>query len=666
MQHQRVVCALIASLGFLVAALAAAETPATPSAAAAELVAQEELRVAVEQAFELSRAPSESADEAMFNFVAAADALEQTGPDVVPFVIDELDQTRPGTFLFCAYTLGRLGTPQAKAALKRAMERAEQQRGKFAKNRKAWAGYALGLAGEAEAVRLLNEGRHVVGHFPVYGEMSSIEIAAVQTAPESVPLLLEQVDRLGEDETLPIERGFVIRALGRTRDPRAVPKLIEVMQTDPLEPMRRQALRSLSRINAPEVQPALIAALGDEGSLVRKSAALALDTLQFPSSVEPIVAHLETEQNAMVRGPLYHALAVLRGPQALGMLSAHWPSPDPVDRLSLIRAVGQMRSAETLDILKQALGDTDSRVYLQALSALRSLGTPEAVKILLERLRDPRWPLAQTSIELLGDLGESAAAPTIAERLLKQELAGVVTDPSAKPRIALMCETLVALGYHSALEGLRGATGRQTDGGLVLDLEDVIARLELIRRNGDDVKAWIDASRAPGESTRLLAYRRLGELGGPAAAATLAERFGRVETAEGVTILEALGRVDTPAARELVRRVLLAAEFDGLEQEPLRAMAAWSARRLAGPDMLDALEASVERRDGRDAIVGVYLAVAAGKDATPTLTRSRLRLMRYMSGWRGKELARLDRILQDLPAGRSIEKYDVAPPFMPY
>lgn len=229
MQESRSILILGALLLF--PAVGSAADPAPPSVPVAEeLIRQERLRSALEQALALYQSPADGGAEENENFVQAVDDLVRVGPDVVPFLVTELDQAVPTSYFFSAYALGRLGTPEAEAALRRAIERANEEAGDYALTRKGWAVYGLGLMGAGDAVALIYEGRHRTGGLPMHSGMNVLEATALQTQPDCVPILLELVDRLAGDPDRRAERVSVLRALWRVSPPAAVPKLKEVMK----------------------------------------------------------------------------------------------------------------------------------------------------------------------------------------------------------------------------------------------------------------------------------------------------------------------------------------------------------------------------------------------------------------------------------------------------
>jgi HEAT repeat protein len=298
---------------------------------------------------------------------------------------------------------------------------------------------------------------------------------------------------------------------------------------------------------------------------------------------------------------------------------------------------------------------------VRACAALGKLGTPEALALLTSAIGAPEWVRAQSVIETLIEIEHADAAPRIAARLLDGELAGVVDDPRLRSRVEILLRALVELRYAGPLERLAAATERQIDAALVRMLNRSLEQLRLIKEIDDDVDRWLAASRSEDEAVRLLAYGRLAEIGDPRAAGPLAERFGRTEPAEGVEILRTMASLDSPGSRELVRRVLTAPAFDGVRYMPLREMAAWAAKRYGGDEMVALLRLAVERQEGRDAKVLIYLALLDGRATLPVLERWRIPRMRYLRWGRGLEQEKLDWVARELVAGRSLDSVDQPP-----
>lgn len=637
-----------------------AQQPGSPASAAAELIERERLRQTVEEAIELYTRPVDDGRVEVENFVKAGDLIVGAGPGVVPLLANELEQCVPNTFFLCAYALGRLNTPEAEAALRQAVEKAESENGTYASYRKAWTLFGLSLMGKADALDLLNDGKHVSGSVPMHGSWAALETIALHTYPESVPRLLEQLDLLAEDPEMLTQRIQVLKALWHLPHPSAVSKLTELMD-DPNPKIRGGAARALGAIATPEAAAALLTALADENVTVRKMAAWSLKHHQPQVEPSAIIAKLDSEEDPGVRRSLYGFLARSGGRAVLEPLVAHWGHRDGSDRASLLQAIGSVGGEEAIEFLKRGLQDPDGRVVSFAAAEIGKIGSKAAIDLLIEGLSSPRWVVVQECVEQLQKLRMERAAPMIARRLVEAELATTLKEARLRHHVELLCETLVKIGYHKVLDDLRKQKEIQVDTSLISFLDKTILRLETIKKNRRKAKAWIETMKSSEEVLRILAYDRLGMIGGTAAARALAASFGRVEQHEGVEIMKALGGIDAEPSQELIERVLLAPQFDTVSRADLRDEAAWSARRIGGDRMFEALKSSAERRHGRDAKVLVYLAVLGGDRALPVLNEYRLQRMVYVSWESGKELETIDWIIRQLENGRPIASLDTPP-----
>ena len=618
-----------------------------------ELLEQERLRSRVEEAFNLFWGPADSGGEKNDNMVEAAGMLVEIGADAVPYVADELRQDAHRTFPFCAYALGRIGNDEAVAALREAVRRAEEQPRDSAKSRKAWACYGLGLAGQVDAVDLFNEGHHQAADVFVHFDTSMLEMAALFTAPESIPRLHAQLERFAQDEERRTAAVWTLRALRRIGDPSSVPALLATLDS-PRSIVRREATSALGVMETPEAVAGVMRSLGDPQINVRFAAAVALEQL-LPQEQRPaIVTRLQKEEDPNVRGVLYRVIARMGGPAAYDDLAGFWGRENNDDRRFLVEALRILGDPRAVAIYRDATDDVEARVALLALYALADVGGREATRVLLDEIDSLRSTNAVIAIAQLVRLEEPEAGPPIAARLLG-ELAVSILDPVVREEVYSLGDALAGIGYHQVLDDLRAGTERQRDATLVRYLDRLIARLEALRDAGDDVTAWVAHVTSPVAEQRLLAYDRLGRIGGPEAAKALISQFGRVDVEEGRAIMRAVSRIDAEPVYELLERVLTHPAFDGARRGVLREEAAWAASQLGGQRMLDALRRAVERRDGRDGKVFLYYANLAGQDALPLLRGLRVTRLRYLKWTRSVESDRLDRAARDIVHGRPLE-----------
>lgn len=635
---------------------AAQETPLpTPQ----ELVEREKVRPRVEALLGALTAPPKPGEERP-SFHQVCNALIEVGPAVLPFMAAELDLPTEQSFHVAAYVSGRVGGPAAIESLRKAIAVADAEEGPFAEAKKQWAVFGLALAGSTDAIDLALTGKHRVAWPEFYEEMRLLEVIAGALGPPAVPVLLRRLDALASDEQGKGDRIFVLRALTRVADRGAVPS-VQKLLSDPDARIRGEAVATLGKLGDPSVADRLLAALDDPDSGVRSQAALAILDLKPSAKTKEILARLETLADADLRGRLYETLAELRGDNTLEAFRSHWNRPDPYERALLLYAIGRLGDRKALPLLRLAVAEGDLNVVIQAIRAIVAVGGEGALDTLVALAGDPRQVVANVAVESIIDLRVKRGGPRIAGRLLAI-LAEDVLDFRMRDTVRLHAEALVAVRYTEPLDDLRTAAARQSDPEIRAAADAAVARLALLVANRDDVAKWAASTGNPDPSFRRLAFERLGEIGGKAAASALVAAFDKATGIDDqVEIVRAMGSVPSPEVSALLVRLLEDAAWDDESRAPVRAMAAWSARRLGGGAMIDALRRSAERRRGQDGATLVYLAQLGGEPTLPTLRAVRHERLARFDWARGHEQNQLDWLLREMAAGRSIRKLDVPP-----
>lgn len=621
---------------------------------AQEQIEYERLRAAVESHLE-------SIARDRVDPLVGIERLVALGPGVVPFLEPELSAPGVPFYLIATLVLGRIPTPESEAVLRRAVAAADEEVTSIARQKKACAAVALALQGCAEAVDLLDAGKIRAGRFDYFERMSALEVSAQLTAPASIPRLEAQMERYAADPGASRDLGLVLAAMGRLADPSVLPKIVPFLgHASPL--VREEAMRALRRIADPGTTGDVFRALTDEKKIVRLEAAQAIVNLRPADRVPEILDRLDVEQDVFVRALLYDAIADLRGQAAIDTLRRHWGRPDPIDRASLVQAVASIGSTKGLNLARVALRDPDVTVALAGAKALGDIGGAGARETLLAAVADPRPAVAQTVVATLVKLRERRAGPRIAKRLLEDYLSRPLTNGSEFGYVFALGDAVVDLRYTEDIDALRERIAAQPDGAISGWLRGIVQRLERLRDLGNDGERWTALAASEDPALRKLAYARLGEIGGAEAAKALAAVLDRVDTEEAPDVLLALGKSGAPGeAAPPVERILTDAAYDDAKHQKSRAAAAWAARRLGGSGMAAALRASAERRAGADAPVLVYLAVLEGKQAVPSIRACRNARLGRFDMMRGREQDRLDRIVRNLLAGRSIAGFDVPP-----
>ncbi len=639
-----------------------ADEPALPprTAASEQVVERERQRAVFLELLDEFAAPVENADAYIDRANDLFERMLSDPPAYAPFLAEELERDRRATFDFCAVALGRMPAAEADWGLRRAVARADEETGDFPRARKVTALWALGFHGQADALDLVDQGRHRVSEVTVHESMSLVEAVAFQTVPDSIPRVLRLIERFLADEERRWLVAYPLAALRRIADESVVPALLPLLEHDDAA-VRREAARTLRTMETPEAVAALIAALADENLIVRQLAADSLAAIAPPARADAIAGRLAGEGDARVRDGLRRALAAARGPRALALLEAEWDRhEDVVERRSIAGAAGSIAHPRAVPLLSRALADADAVAASSAASALGHIGGQAALASLREAVPHASDLLLRALVRQLLSRRDTLAGPAVAERLFRIVHEPIV-DPAIRTRVEFLAEAVVGLRHASSAPRLRQAIRVQTDPQLVARLEESARRLELLEALASDVERWSAAAADPDAGIRRLAVERLGEIGGTRAIAALEHRFAEADGPDRVEILRALAGTGSAAARPLLERVLLTPEFDGVAASRIREMAAWAARRVGGRAMFGLLRTAVERRNGRDATVTLYAALTGGAEAIPLLERQRRGQLRFLGWDRGRHQERLDTVLRSLRAGRSLAVFDRPP-----
>jgi len=199
----------------------------------------------------------------------------------------------------------------------------------------------------------------------------------VAAGDQAVPVLLEKVGATNRQQ-----REYVIAALGTLKAPSAVVPIGRVLADRSLE-RRYVAAWALGEIGSPDGIPALLAALDDPNTEVRRYATRALIKINRPA-VGPLIEHLRTAKGESAAGAI-RALGDIADPAALEVLLAHIDGPQRADAFL---ALGKLRDPRAEVALLKGLQDTDWKVRMNAAMALGPLGGPEAAVALTKTLDD--------------------------------------------------------------------------------------------------------------------------------------------------------------------------------------------------------------------------------------------------------------------------------------
>jgi HEAT repeat protein len=209
------------------------------------------------------------------------------------------------------------------------------------------------------------------------GLSDRIYTMVVEIGERAVPLLVPHVD----DENKQV-REYVIAALGTLKIVDAIPAISDVLANKMME-RRYVAAWALGEIGDAAGVPALLAALSDENSEVRRYATRGLIKLN-KLSVEPLLDYLADAEGEGAAAAI-RALGDITDKRALNVLLKQ---AEGQQRAEAFLALGKLRDGRAESALISGLEDADSQVRMNAAMALGPLGGPAAAEALSKTLED--------------------------------------------------------------------------------------------------------------------------------------------------------------------------------------------------------------------------------------------------------------------------------------
>lgn len=260
------------------------------------------------------------------------------------------------------------------------------------------------------------------------------------------PDILELLPRLGDDDAG--VRRIALIELADLEDPDGLPWLIRALGEDGADEVRAEAARLLEAWEEPAVVEGLCVALTDRDHKVRVAAAQSLSQLKTTQAGRDILPWAE-HADVFVRSSALRALRELRladsAPVALQALNDSQASvrreavgilgwlkqttalpelarllrddPDTEVRRVAAGALGFAHDESVLYALEAALGDQQWQVREEAATTLGKLGLPQAGPVLVAALGDEYWQVRLRAARSLGKLAYAGAVPALIELL---------------------------------------------------------------------------------------------------------------------------------------------------------------------------------------------------------------------------------------------------------
>ncbi|GFK95520.1 hypothetical protein NNJEOMEG_03386 [Fundidesulfovibrio magnetotacticus] len=178
----------------------------------------------------------------------------------------------------------------------------------------------------------------------------------------------------------------------------------------PYDDVKEAALEACVALGGEEMNDRFLAMAGSPEPLERLMAVYALGRIDLEKNIEALRAALEDEVPD-IRKVALEAVAQLCGPESdgLNLLVSRLMDESREVRLAVVEQIGNCSLKEGNEYLVQALDDPDDWVRIRAMEALGIRCAEEAVPRLVELLESPNKLLALKVIETLGEIGGKAA-----------------------------------------------------------------------------------------------------------------------------------------------------------------------------------------------------------------------------------------------------------------
>ncbi|HEY1376411.1 MAG TPA: HEAT repeat domain-containing protein, partial [Gemmataceae bacterium] len=341
---------------------------------------------------------------------------------------------------------------------------------------------------------------------------------AVRLAPVVVPLLAEEfradavavlTEVLRSDNAA--ERRVAVEALARNYKDRK-PYAGMWWGTQPAR--NPPPKRDVAWEGTPVVRDAVVKALGDPASEVRKAAVAALVEWADPETLPPLRARFAAEKDPANRLDLVRAVAGMKAPAAIEFLATVLRDPtQPLDlRQAALGGLAQLRSPEAAGVVAavatvnepadlhgqalRVLGDFKSRrtrrsceaslkatrdptIVAAAMAALARLGDPEAGDLVLPELNHASPVARRAAIEAAAALRLRAAVPELIRMARQPD-----TEFEALTALAKMPDTRALPAYLAGLTSKNADLRSACRSALIAVREAVAPALEeLAKRN---------------------------------------------------------------------------------------------------------------------------------------------------------------------------------------
>jgi len=225
------------------------------------------------------------------------------------------------------------------------------------------------------------------------------------------PDILDLQPRLEDAD--PVVRRIAVIALADLEDPDSLPWLVATLKHDPAASVRAEAARLLEAWEEQPVVAGLCEALADTDAQVREAAAQSLSQLKTEAAgrwVLPWARHADP----FVRASALRALRELRLADSAEVAREALQDAAADIRREAVGILGWLKHTEALaDLARHLANDDDLEVRRMAAGAIGFASTPAVTDALTAALGDPHWRVREEAASTLGKVGDDGAGPAL-------------------------------------------------------------------------------------------------------------------------------------------------------------------------------------------------------------------------------------------------------------
>jgi len=216
--------------------------------------------------------------------------------------------------------------------------------------------------------------------------------------------------------------------LGASRSETAVSALTQAATRDSFWGIRLESTKALSLLHSAASRAALLEAVKDKDSRIRREAIEGLAVFEDSSLADLYRNLIESDQSYFVVAEAAKALGKSRAPQSFETLAALLGQDSWQDtiRAGALVGFGALKDTRALDFafMYAAPGNSASvRGAALALLGITGRGNERAYRMLIEVLGEPSIQIRFIAIQALGELGDSRAIPVLEDAAKKNDMA---------------------------------------------------------------------------------------------------------------------------------------------------------------------------------------------------------------------------------------------------